>query len=122
MDDLVLRSAYLRLSDDMQLRKLAHDHNVSKSDLIRAAIHVKLNDWRSANDPDAVLRDLAFRIGDSKIVHTAVIEVPKAETGSARAKRGAPKSRKQPSKPVKPAREKPAGRKTAQRAEDLLPA
>ena len=66
-NDLVLRSAYLRLSDDILLRKLAHDLSVTKSDLIRAAIHVKLEDWRSANDPDAVLRDLAFRIGDAKV-------------------------------------------------------
>ena len=118
MDDLVLRSAYLRLSDDMLLRKLAHDLNVTKSDLIRAAIHVKLEDWRSANDPDAVLRDLAFRVGDAKIADRAVVEVSK--TRQVQAKR--PAAKQQPKGQTKPTASHANKRKVSERSGELIPA
>lgn len=114
MDDLVLRSAYLRLSDDILLRKLAHDLSVTKSDLIRAAIHVKLEDWRSANDPDAVLRDLAFRVGDAKVSRSVRVTVPKQPRG-----RTAPKPE---SKGAVKASSLRAAKKAPTKADALIPA
>ncbi|MBN8500705.1 MAG: hypothetical protein J0M19_06105 [Sphingomonadales bacterium] len=116
MDDLVLRSAYLRLSDDMQLRKLAHELSVTKSDLIRAAIHVKLEDWRSANDLDVVLRDLAFRIGDGKVAETVKVTVPKVRPGGAT--KASPKAEKKSA--ARPVLSQPSKR-AAVPAEDLAP-
>ncbi len=118
MDDLVLRSAYLRLSDDMLLRKLAHDLNVTKSDLIRAAIHVKLEDWRSANDPDAVLRDLAFRVGDAEIAASAVVKVLKTRQVQTKP----PLAKEQRKVQAKPAALQSANRKISERSGEMIPA
>lgn len=60
MEDMVMRSVYLRPSEDGQLRQLAHELHVTKSDLIRSAIGVKLREWLDSNSKDVVLRDLAF--------------------------------------------------------------
>jgi hypothetical protein len=57
-NDMVMRSVYLRLNEDSKLRQLAHDLNVTKSDLIRSAINVKLRDWLESNSTELVLRDL----------------------------------------------------------------
>lgn len=58
VDDFVMRSVYLRPSEDTQLRQLAHDLNVTKSDLIRSAISVKLREWLKSNSRELVSRDL----------------------------------------------------------------
>ncbi len=50
VDDMVMRSVYLWPKQDSQLRQLAHELNVSKSDLIRSAISIKLRDWLESND------------------------------------------------------------------------
>ncbi len=59
-DEMVMRSVYLRPAEDSQLRQLAHDLNVTKSDLIRSAISVKLHDWLGSNSKELVLQDLTF--------------------------------------------------------------
>ncbi|WP_294330339.1 CopG family transcriptional regulator [uncultured Sphingomonas sp.] len=56
-DELVMRSVYLRPSDDARLRELAHRLNVTKSDLIRCAIGLKLADWLVADDA-SILREV----------------------------------------------------------------
>jgi predicted transcriptional regulator len=60
MDDneMVMRSVYLWPTQDSELRQLAHDLNVTKSDLIRSAIGVKLREWLQANDDQGVRQDL----------------------------------------------------------------
>jgi Arc/MetJ-type ribon-helix-helix transcriptional regulator len=60
MDELVMRSVYLRPSEDSKLRQLAHELNVSKSDLIRSAISLKLRDWLESNSRETVQNDLVF--------------------------------------------------------------
>jgi predicted transcriptional regulator len=57
VNEMVLRSVYLRPSEDSQLRQLAHELNVTKSDLIRSAISVKLRDWLDADD-EAIRKDV----------------------------------------------------------------
>lgn len=59
-EEMVMRSVYLWLSDDGRLRQLAHDLNVSKSDLIRAAIGVKLMEWLGDRGRERVQWDLQF--------------------------------------------------------------
>ena len=63
-EDLVMRSLYLRPSEDAKLRQLALDLNVTKSDLIRAAVGLKLKEWlgdnsktRAAMEVEAGLRE-----------------------------------------------------------------
>ena len=60
-EDLVMRSVYLRPTEDSKLRQLAHELNVSKSDLIRSAISVKLREWLTSSSDKGVLRDLDIR-------------------------------------------------------------
>ena len=55
-DRLIMRSVYLRESEDVELRQIAYEINRTKSDLIRAAISNNLEVWRKLNDPDAILR------------------------------------------------------------------
>ncbi len=57
-NDMVMRSVYLRPDEDTKLRQLAFELNVTKSDLIRSAISVKLVEWLKSNDPDVILRDV----------------------------------------------------------------
>ncbi len=58
VDDMVMRSVYLRPAEDAQLRQLAHELNVTKSDLIRSAISVKLLEWLRSNDRTEILKDV----------------------------------------------------------------
>jgi hypothetical protein len=55
-EDLVMRSVYLTLHDDTILRQIAHDHHVSKNELIRSAIAAKLEEWTAS--PVALDKDL----------------------------------------------------------------
>ena len=48
MENQVMRSIYLNLSDDMVLRQLAHTHGVTKSDLLRAAVAKQVDAWKDA--------------------------------------------------------------------------
>ncbi len=57
-DDLVMRSVYLPTREDNELRQLAHELKVSKSDLIRSAIIVKLRDWHEDRSRKIVREDL----------------------------------------------------------------
>lgn len=57
-DDLVMRSFYLSAKEDMRLRNLAFQLDVTKSDLVRAAIGKNLEIWREMNDPDAIFEDI----------------------------------------------------------------
>jgi len=79
-DGLVMRSVYLRLSEDGLLRQLAYDLKVTKSDLIRAAISIKLRQWRESKSQTLVLKDLK----SGQLEHTA--ESPVAPTKSASSK------------------------------------
>ncbi|WP_237478602.1 hypothetical protein [Lichenibacterium dinghuense] len=58
VDDMVMRSVYLRPAEDSELRQLAHELNVTKSDLIRSAIGIKLREWLASDDTDLIMRDL----------------------------------------------------------------
>jgi hypothetical protein len=65
-EELVMRSVYLRPTEDSQLRQLAHEFKVTKSDLIRSAISVKLKEWlQSEGSVDLILHDLTFGRRDS---------------------------------------------------------
>lgn len=58
-EDMVLRSVNLRVRDDNDLRQFAFDRHLTKSDLIRAAIHAKLEEWRVDNTGEVLAADLA---------------------------------------------------------------
>lgn len=78
VNEMVLRSVYVRQSEDAQLRQMAHDLNVTKSDLIRAAIAVKLRDWLDSGDDQMILNDVehgkrneaAVRSGRARVTAT----------------------------------------------------
>jgi len=57
-DDLVMRSVYLPVREDNDLRQLAHELKVSKSDLIRSAIIVKLREWHEDRSRKLVRDDV----------------------------------------------------------------
>jgi hypothetical protein len=57
-EDMVMRSVYLRPSEDAELRQLAHDLEVTKSDLIRSAISLKLQEWLKSNDRERILKEV----------------------------------------------------------------
>jgi hypothetical protein len=57
-DDMVMRSIYVRPLEDAQLRQLAHNLNVTKSDLIRSAIRIKLSEWLGDNSGKKALKDV----------------------------------------------------------------
>jgi hypothetical protein len=58
VQDMVMRSVYLRPEEDAQLRQLAFEIEVTKSDLIRSAIGVKLVEWLESGDRELIMRDL----------------------------------------------------------------
>lgn len=64
-DDMVMRSVYVRPLEDAQLRQLARTLDVSKSDLIRSAISLKLKDWLSDNSGESVRTDLKAGLRDT---------------------------------------------------------
>lgn len=70
VDDMVMRSVYLRPSEDSQLRDLAHKLNVTKSDLIRSAIGLKLVEWLRSNDSEQILRDIEHGRRDQSAVRS----------------------------------------------------
>jgi hypothetical protein len=92
VDDFVMRSVYLRPSEDSQLRQLAHELNVTKSDLIRSAIGVKLREWLESNSDELVLRDLTFGRRDVVADRAASVAVPKAAADSVEKKSSATKA------------------------------
>jgi hypothetical protein len=58
-EEIAMRSLYMLLSEDEELRLIAARHNVSKSDLIRGAVSLQLKRLRpkpnqaNANEPGA---------------------------------------------------------------------
>lgn len=58
MDDLILRSAYLTGEDDVMLRELAERLGIPKSDILQAAISLKLVDWLAVESNDLIRADL----------------------------------------------------------------
>src|SRR3546814_16767638 len=56
-EDMVMRSVYVRPGEDADLRQLAHDFNVTKRDLIRSAIRLKLKEWLADNSGQKLLAD-----------------------------------------------------------------
>ena len=58
-EDMVLMSVNLRVRDDNALRQFAFDRHLTKSDLIRAAIRAKLEEWRGDNSGEVLQADLA---------------------------------------------------------------
>jgi len=57
-EQMVLRSVNLWSRDDSALRQFAFDQQVTKSDLIRAAIRAKLREWRGDNAGEILRNDL----------------------------------------------------------------
>lgn len=57
-DDLVMRSVYISAGVDAELRQLAHDLNITKSELIRTAISGKLKEWRGDNTRQKAAADV----------------------------------------------------------------
>lgn len=57
-DNLVLRSVNLWARDDSALRQFAFDRAITKSDLIRAAVRAKLEEWRTDNTGEVLQGDL----------------------------------------------------------------
>ena len=82
IEDMVMRSVYLRPTEDNQLRQLAHELKVSKSDLIRSAISVKLQEWLRSGGKELVMRDLKFgrRTGSAGSA-TGVVADPSVSEG-----------------------------------------
>jgi hypothetical protein len=70
VDDMVMRSVYLRPAEDAQLRELAHTLNVTKSDLIRSAIAMKLFEWMQSNDSDRILQDVEYGKRDEEAIRS----------------------------------------------------
>jgi hypothetical protein len=59
-DDLVMRTIFLPPDDDALLRQLAAKLTVTRSDLIRSAVRIKVAEW--SESPEALRRDLAHLI------------------------------------------------------------
>jgi hypothetical protein len=118
VNEMVLRSVYLRPSEDAQLRQLAHELNVTKSDLIRSAISVKLRDWLETSDEKVILNDVehgrrteaAIRSGRTRVVATRPVKAKEA-----------PARQPQDPAPAKPAPSAKAG-KEKKDAKDLASA
>jgi hypothetical protein len=75
-EDLVMRSVYLRPIEDAQLRQLAVDLNVTKSDLVRAAVGIKLKEWLSDNSKTKAAQDVAVGLRDATIARRVKQELP----------------------------------------------
>lgn len=69
-NDMVMRSVYLRPLQDNQLRQLAHTLDVTKSDLIRAAISNKLMEWLQSNDREKLLEEVALGLRDEEAIRS----------------------------------------------------
>lgn len=69
-NDMVMRSVYLRPLQDNQLRQLAHTLDVTKSDLIRAAISSKLMEWLQSNDREKLLEEVALGLRDEAAIRS----------------------------------------------------
>jgi hypothetical protein len=119
VNDMVMRSVYLRLAEDSKLRQLAHELNVSKSDLIRSAISVKLQEWLASNSDELILHDLAFGRRDPRTAAAGDVATgaedaadtssPTAPAATTRGSRGAVRTQTMPR--GKPSR--PRGRRAA---------
>ncbi len=66
-EDMVMRSVYVRPREDAELRQLAHDYNVTKSDLIRSAIRLKLGEWLADNSGKKLLEDVASGLREASL-------------------------------------------------------
>ena len=75
-EDLVMRSIYLRPIEDAQLRQLAVDLNVTKSDLVRAAVGIKLKEWLADNSKTKAAEDVAVGLRDATIARRVKQELP----------------------------------------------
>lgn len=83
-DEMVMRSIYLRLSDDGRLRQIAHEMHLTKSDLIRTAVALKLAEWEGAGGQDAIRRDLAAANGGGRDQGYGRIEPMPSRSGTRR--------------------------------------
>lgn len=105
-EEMVMRSVYLRPSEDGGLRRLAFDHHVTKSDLIRSAISAKLKEWMNDPTQKAILRDL--ELGR---------RTPVAQTGATAAEpAAAPKKAAAKPEKAKPAKKAGSASQGAKRA------
>src|SRR3546814_2315872 len=66
-EDMVMRSVYVRPGEDADLRQLAHDFNVTKSDLIRSAIRLKLKEWLADNSGQKLLADVSAGLRETNL-------------------------------------------------------
>src|SRR3546814_6445946 len=63
----VMRSVYVRPGEDADLRQLAHDFNVTKRDLIRSAIRLKLKEWLADNSGQKLLADVSACLRETNL-------------------------------------------------------
>lgn len=54
---LLTRPAFISAADDAALRQLAHEAGMTRSELIRTAVSLKLAEWEGA-ETEAVLNEL----------------------------------------------------------------
>src|SRR3546814_5686098 len=92
-EDMVMRSVYVRPGEDADLRQLAHDFNVTKSDLIRSAIRLKLKEWLADNSGQKLLADVSAGLRETNLqrevrqVKPPKIAAAKTAAPAAKAKR-----------------------------------
>jgi len=104
-EDMVMRSVYVRPGEDADLRQLAHDFNVTKSDLIRSAIRLKLKEWLADNSGQKLLADVSAGLRETNLqrevrqVKPAKIVAKAGEAAAAKVKR--PLAAKAAAKPSK---------------------
>ncbi|MBO1329521.1 ribbon-helix-helix domain-containing protein [Acetobacter suratthaniensis] len=83
---LVMRSVYLPAALDAELRQIAHDKGVSKSDLIRTAVALKAKEWRGDNTEKKLDNDVQAGLRASGRQTTVKTVKPVAVSRKPRAK------------------------------------
>lgn len=116
-EEMVMRSVYLRPSEDGGLRRLAFDHHVTKSDLIRSAISAKLKEWMNDPTQKAILRDLEL----GRRTPVAQAGATAAEVAAAPKKTTAPKKAAAKPEKAKPAKKAGSAGQGAKHAPTAVP-
>src|SRR3546814_13898364 len=80
-EDMVMRSVYVRPGEDADLRQLAHDFNVTKSDLIRSAIRLKLKEWLADNSGQKLLADVSAGLRETNLQREEIGRAASRERG-----------------------------------------
>jgi predicted DNA-binding protein len=115
-EELVMRSVYVPASEDARLRQLAHESGYTKSDLIRAAIKLKVEEWVKSNGLEQLRNDVAAGLREASLQREVKKVKPASVRPQAEAKPSASRgSSKTSSKATsqKAAAKKPAPKKVA---------